>query len=105
MKLFDSDVEGKLPLRGVKPQQIPEETFAEIKISSSKKNETTRNSLANTDVEVSQVGSERILVMLCIVRVRYSQRYTKGVSLQILLFEKFSINFFSSLFDKNKNHF
>jgi len=46
MKLFDADIEGKLPLRGVKPQQTPDETFDE-KLTPQKKVSATY-----TDVEV-----------------------------------------------------
>ena len=50
MKLFDVDIEGKLPLRGVKPQQIPNETFEENMSSATPKKKV---SVTYTDVEVS----------------------------------------------------
>lgn len=51
IKLFDSDIEGKLPLRGVKPPQVPEETFDEIKTSLPTKDQTNSD-VTYTDVEV-----------------------------------------------------
>ena len=49
MKLFDVDVEGKLPLRGVKPQQIPEETFQEAQ------NKQIDPTVTYIDVEVTTI--------------------------------------------------
>ena len=58
MKLFDADVEGKLPLRGVKPQQIPDETFEENLSATPEK----KISVTYTDVEVSAVVLLNFLV-------------------------------------------
>ena len=51
MKILDVSVEGKPPLRGVAPQQTPEETF-EMKIQEKKTDQCTSSSLTYTDVEV-----------------------------------------------------
>ncbi|XP_076820482.1 vascular endothelial growth factor receptor 1-like [Clavelina lepadiformis] len=50
MKILDVSVEGKPPLRGVAPQQTPEETF-ELKVQEKKTDQCTSSSLTYTDVE------------------------------------------------------
>ena len=54
MELLDADMKGKLPLRGVTAQQIPQETF-KIKPSNLEKKPSCSTTVTYTDVEVSIV--------------------------------------------------